>query len=244
VDVTDEVAPMLRHVGMVTSALWSDVDGDGWPDLLLTLEWGQVKYFHNVGGKKFEDWTEKAGFASAGTGWWQSIATADFNGDGRPDFVVGNVGLNTQYRCRSGHPALLFSGDFAGRGSQRDCRGLLRGRPALPVAQPHGPRRSDPLRAPALPLEQRLRHARPCRKSWGGPPGLSDPPRGHGTAKRRFPEPAGRPLSVRALPLIAQIAPADGIVAGDFDGDGHAGHLHRAELLCARRLRSAASTEA
>jgi len=59
VDVTDAVAPMLRNVGMVTAALWSDVDGDGWPDLLLTLEWGDVKYFHNDGGKKFEDWTEK-----------------------------------------------------------------------------------------------------------------------------------------------------------------------------------------
>jgi len=91
-DVTDAVAPMLRNVGMVTAALWSDVDGDGWPDLLLTLEWGEVKYFHNAGGKKFEDWTEKAGFASAGTGWWRSIATADFNGDGRPDYAVGNVG--------------------------------------------------------------------------------------------------------------------------------------------------------
>ncbi len=39
-DVTDPLAPGLREAGMVTSALWSDVDGDGWPDLLLTLEWG------------------------------------------------------------------------------------------------------------------------------------------------------------------------------------------------------------
>ena len=114
IDVTDEVAPMLRHVGMVTSALWSDVDGDGWPDLLLTLEWGQVRYFHNVGGRKFEDWTEKAGFDSAGTGWWQSIATADFNGDGRPDYVVGNVGLNTQYRADPEHPAQSRSATAAG----------------------------------------------------------------------------------------------------------------------------------
>ena len=53
-DVTDSVAPGLRSVGMVTSALWSDVDGDGWPDLLVTVEWGQVKYFHNNGGKAFE----------------------------------------------------------------------------------------------------------------------------------------------------------------------------------------------
>ncbi len=65
-DVTDVLAPGLREVGMVTSALWSDVDGDGWSDLLVALEWGQVKYFHNNQGKGFEDWTEKAGFAAAG----------------------------------------------------------------------------------------------------------------------------------------------------------------------------------
>ncbi len=84
-DVTDQIAPGLRNVGLVSAALWSDVDGDGWPDLVLALEWGQVKYFHNDQGRGFTDWTDKAGFASAGTGWWTSLASADFNGDGRPD---------------------------------------------------------------------------------------------------------------------------------------------------------------
>ncbi|HEY1791607.1 MAG TPA: FG-GAP-like repeat-containing protein [Opitutaceae bacterium] len=117
-DVTGSFAPGLRDVGMVTSALWTDVDGDGWPDLLLTLDWGEVKYFHNNQGKGLEDWTDRAGFAAAGTGWWTTIAAADLNGDGRMDYVVGNVGLNTHFRADAAHPALLYSGNFRGTGTQ------------------------------------------------------------------------------------------------------------------------------
>src|SRR5206468_1784282 len=80
-DVTGQIAPGLREIGMVTAALWSDVDGDGWSDLLVTLEWGGVRYWHNDHGRSLEDWSEKAGFAAAGTGWWTSLAAADFNGD-------------------------------------------------------------------------------------------------------------------------------------------------------------------
>ncbi len=131
-DVTDALAPGLREVGMVTAALWTDVDGDGWLDLMLTLEWGTVKYFHNNQGKGFEDWTEKAGFAAAGTGWWMSLAAADFNGDGRPDYVVGNVGLNTQYHADPGHPALLYLGDFKGDGSNQLIEGYYEGERLYP----------------------------------------------------------------------------------------------------------------
>jgi hypothetical protein len=222
VDVTDAVAPMLRNVGMVTAALWSDVDGDGWPDLLLTLEWGEVKYFHNAGGKKFEDWTEKAGFASAGTGWWRSIATADFNGDGHPDYVVGNVGLNTQYHANLEYPALLFSGDFAGRASQEIVEahyenGLLypwRSRSDLGAAIPsvfrHYRWNNDYARAtlPEILGADRLAAATHLAATELRSGVFLSQPDG----RYRF-EP---------WPSLAQIAPADGLVAGDFDGDGHA----------------------
>jgi hypothetical protein len=137
------LAPGLREVGMVTSALWSDVDGDGWPDLLLALEWGNVRYFHNNQGKGFEDWTERAGFASAGTGWWTSIAAADFNGDGRPDYVVGNVGLNTQYRADPRIPRSSSTATSRRRRERSSSRPTTRAT-ALPLAQPQGPRRAIP----------------------------------------------------------------------------------------------------
>ena len=112
---------------MVTSAMWSDVDGDGWPDLLLTLEWGHVKYFHNNSGKGFEDWTERAGFAAAGTGWWTSIAAADFNGDGRPDYVVGNLGLNTQYKASPAPVSYTHLDVYKRQEGLRAARGRARG---------------------------------------------------------------------------------------------------------------------
>jgi hypothetical protein len=222
VDVTDAVAPMLRHVGMVTSALWSDVDGDGWPDLLLTLEWGQVKYFHNAGGKNFEDWTEKAGFASAGTGWWRSIATADFNGDGRPDYVVGNVGLNTQYRADPEHPALLFSGDFDGHGSSEIVEAYYENGQLYPWRS-----RTD-LGAAIPSVFRRYRwnndYARATLPEILGADRLAAATRLAATELRSgvfLSQPDGR-YRFEPLPRIAQIAPADGIVAGDFDGSGHA----------------------
>ena len=91
-DVTDALAPGLREVGMVTSALWSDADGDGWPDLLVALEWGQVKYFHNKQGKGFEDWTEKWGLA--GDPGCRAAAFADYNRSGRLSLLTSTGKLS------------------------------------------------------------------------------------------------------------------------------------------------------
>jgi hypothetical protein len=222
-NVTDSLAPGLRDVGMVTSALWSDVDADGWPDLLLTLEWGQVKYFHNNQGKGFEDWTDRAGFASAGTGWWTSIAAADFNGDGRLDYVVGNVGLNTQYHASPEHPALLYYGDFNGRGEQ----------PQLIEAYYEGDRlfpwRSRRDLGAAIPsvlkrFPKNNSYARATLPEIVGLEKLAAAQRFAATELRSgvfLSQPDGT-YRFAPLPRVAQIAPMQGVVAGDFDGTGHA----------------------
>jgi enediyne biosynthesis protein E4 len=222
-DVTDALAPGLRDVGMVTAAIWSDVDGDGWADLLLTLEWGQVKYFHNREGRGFDDWTEKAGFAAAGNGWWTSIAAADFNGDGRPDFVVGNVGLNTQYHATPERPALLYYGDFKGAGEE----------PQIVEAYYEGDRlfpwRSRRDLAAAIPsvLKRFPKNNAYARATLGeilGDDSLARAQRFAATELRSgvfLSQPDGT-YRFEALPRIAQISPLQGLVAGDFEGTGHA----------------------
>ncbi len=221
-DVTDTLAPGLREVGMVTSALWSDVDGDGWLDLLLTLEWGTVKYFHNNQGKGFEDWSEQAGFAAAGTGWWTSLAAADFNGDGRPDYVVGNVGLNTQYHADATHPALLYSGDFKGDGSSQLIEAYYEGEQVYPWRVRRDLGAVFPFLLKRFPLNENF--ARATLAEVFGEDKIARAQRFAATELRSgvfLSQPDGT-YRFDPLPRIAQIAPLQGIVAGDFDGDGHA----------------------
>jgi len=221
-DVTAALAPGLADAGMVTSALWSDVDADGWPDLLLALEWGPVKYYRNNAGRGFEDWTAKAGFASAGTGWWTSLASSDFNGDGRPDFVAGNAGLNTAYHATAEEPALLFYGRFADGGGPRLVEAYYEGGRLYPWRT----RKDLGAQIPAIlrKFPTNDAYARATLPEILGEARLTAAKRFAATELRSgvfLSQPDGV-YRFAPLPTLAQIAPVQGMVAGDFDGDGFA----------------------
>jgi hypothetical protein len=216
-DVTEALAASLREVGMVSSALWSDVDQDGWPDLLLALEWGGVKYFHNEGGLGFTDHSERAGFAAAGTGWWTSLGSADFNGDGRPDYVAGNVGLNTPYQP----PALLFHGAFGSGNAAQLVEAYHEGDHLLP-------RRTSLALGAAIPAIKRRfpkndDYARATLGEILGEDRLAAAKRYEANELRSgvFLSQADGGYRFEAFPRMVQIAPVQGVVTGDFDGDGH-----------------------
>ena len=112
-DVTSQVAPELVRIGMVTDALWVDVDHDGRLDLVVVGEWMPVTVFRNTGTRLAQ--VPVRGFEHT-AGWWNRIITADFNGDGRPDFVVGNLGLNSRLHASTTEPARMYVKDFDGSG--------------------------------------------------------------------------------------------------------------------------------
>ncbi len=117
VDISASV-PGIAKVGLVKDALIRDLDEDGRPDLLIACEWQAVRYFRNEGNWRFSNQSEAMGFDSGGRGWWNSLATGDFNQDGRLDIVAGNLGLNTSYHAKASNPIELYYGQF-GKGSSK-----------------------------------------------------------------------------------------------------------------------------
>jgi len=106
-DVTKSIAPELGDLGMVTDAAWTDINGDGKPELVVVGDWMPVTMMQYENGK-----FKKIAELPNSSGWWNSLTVADVNQDGFPDLVIGNFGLNSRIRADTLHPAQLVTGDF------------------------------------------------------------------------------------------------------------------------------------
>jgi hypothetical protein len=114
-DMTASVAPALQHIGMVTDATWHDLNGDNKQELLVVGEWMPVTVFKNTNGKLTD--ATNAYFEKEYRGWWNKLLVGDFNQDGKPDLVIGNLGLNSQCKATDQQPAELYYKDFDDNGS-------------------------------------------------------------------------------------------------------------------------------
>ncbi len=114
-DRTENICPEIVRIGIVTDALWIDLDSDKKIELVIAGEWMPILVYKIENGNLVN--VSSQFFDKKYTGWWNKIAVGDFNGDQKPDLVVGNMGLNTQFKASEKEPLEMYYKDFDTNGS-------------------------------------------------------------------------------------------------------------------------------
>ncbi|MEO6633830.1 MAG: VCBS repeat-containing protein, partial [Mucilaginibacter sp.] len=223
-DVTNEVAPDLKKIGLVCDAIFSDFDNDGKTDLILAGEWMPVTFLKNT-GERFVNVTAKSGVSNK-SGWWNSIVAGDFRHTGRTDYIVGNAGLNSLYQASDEFPVYITASDF-------DKRSRFDAFPSLFLPGKDGIKREYPanVREDAFKQMISLRvkftnyhsYAEATMQDLLSAEQMKSALRLKATELRScyFRNDGGGKFTMVPLPAEAQVSALNGMVADDFDGDGN-----------------------
>lgn len=234
-DVTNNLAPDLSKIGMVTSAVWSDLDADGVAELIVVGEWMPVTVFQKK-GETYQNVT--VSFELENTqGWWNKIVASDLDGDGDDDYVLGNLGLNYKFQASEEKPFYVFASDFDQNGSNDIFLAKENGENLVPVRGRECSSQQVPEIASKFPTYNAFAEAELAE--------IIDLER-PGTIRyevREFAnswlENADGELVLHRLPLEAQFSVINGIVITDLNGDGQqdlitAGNKYEVEIETTR----------
>jgi hypothetical protein len=218
-DITSKAAPELKDIGMVTDAVFTDIDNDKKTDLVLVGEWMTIRVFKN-NGTAFKEITDQCGLSDE-TGWWNCVISTDFDKDGDMDLVAGNLGLNYRFKASKTNPFELFVKDFDNNGKQDLVFGYYNNDTLYPL---HGLKSSSS----QLPF---IKQKFPAYNAFAKAT-LSDV-YGSDNLKKAMNYKAVNfatcylenngdgVFKIMPLPVPAQISSVNSIVAEDFDDDGH-----------------------
>jgi hypothetical protein len=222
----EENCRRLALAGLVSGAVFSDLDGDGFPDLILACEWGPVRIFRNDHGR-LSPWDAPITFSnhppstlSQLAGWWNGVATGDFDGDGRLDIVASNWGRNSKYEKHRAQPLRVYYGEWTLHGivdlfETYDDSGMKKTVPwctyalarFLPWVIERCPTQTAFASASVADiLGDRAKTAKILQATW---------------LETTLFLNRGDHFEARPLPIEAQFAPAFAVCVGDLDGDGN-----------------------
>lgn len=223
-DITNEAAPHLKNIGLISDAIWTDFDNDGWTDLILAGEWMPLQFFKNDNGK-LKDVTNQTGIDSE-VGWWNSIVAGDFDNDGDIDYIAGNLGENSFFKASKEFPVNIYANDFDGNGTIDPVI-------AVYLKDQQGNKKEFPAfnRDEIIDQIPALKKKYPTYKDFGTAE-IRDIFSGsvlknslHLQAnfmKTSYIENIGNgKFKMHALPALAQMAPVYGMIADDVNGDGN-----------------------
>ncbi len=114
-DATEAVFGSDGKLGMISDAIWTDFDDDGWVDMIMVGEYMEIQFLKNKNGK-LENITSETGLTNH-NGLWNSIVSGDFDADGDTDYIMGNLGLNNDFKVSPEEPLTLYAKDFDENGN-------------------------------------------------------------------------------------------------------------------------------